>query len=93
MLSRPSSGWVSRHSSWSSTRKEEAEAELAATKATLKVLAEMDQEEKELLRLEAENRGKLAQEAENAERKTLLEDKRRQNFWKQLKECMLHGQD
>lgn len=90
MLSRPGSGCVSRCSSQSSTRKQEAEAELAATKATLKVLAEMEQEEKELERLEAENRRKLAQqmaenaerlaqqEAENAERHRLLEEKRRQ---------------
>ncbi|KAL7857336.1 hypothetical protein SRHO_G00162350 [Serrasalmus rhombeus] len=79
MLSPPFSGRVSKHSSVSSTKKQEAEAELAATKATLKVLAEMEQEEKELERLEAENRRQLAQqEAENAERHKLLEEKRRQ---------------
>ncbi|KAL7842541.1 hypothetical protein SRHO_G00068440 [Serrasalmus rhombeus] len=79
MLSPPFSGRVSKRSSVSSTKKQEAEAELAATKATLKVLAEMEQEEKELERLEAENRRQLAQqEAENAERHKLLEEKRRQ---------------
>ncbi|KAL6472372.1 hypothetical protein MHYP_G00185600 [Metynnis hypsauchen] len=79
MLSPPFSGRVSKRSSVSSTKKQEAEAEFAATKATLKVLAEMEQEEKELERLEAENRRQLAQqEAENAERHKLLEEKRRQ---------------
>ncbi|KAL7844978.1 hypothetical protein SRHO_G00235180 [Serrasalmus rhombeus] len=79
MLSPPFSGRVSKRSSVSSTKKQEAEAELAATKATLKVLAEMEQEEKELERLEAENGRQLAQqEAENAERHKLLEEKRRQ---------------
>ena len=68
----------SRRSSLSSTRKLAA-AELAATQATLKVLEEMEHEEQELERLEAENRKKLAlQEAENAERLKLLEEKRRQ---------------
>lgn len=84
------SGRISGRSSLSSIRKLEAQAELAATKATLKVLDEMEQEEKELQRLEDENRKKLAQqeaenrrklaqqEAENAERRKLLEEKRRQ---------------
>lgn len=79
MFSRPASGRVSRCSVTSSTKKQEAEAEFAATQATLKALAEMEEEEKELERLEAENKKKIAQqEAENAERHKLLEEKRRQ---------------
>lgn len=69
----------SRRSSLSSTKKQEAAAELAATEATLKVLEEMELEKQELESLEAENRQRFAlQEAENATRKKALEEKRRQ---------------
>ncbi|KAE8291618.1 hypothetical protein D5F01_LYC08974 [Larimichthys crocea] len=79
LLSSSISGRGSGRSSLSSARKLEAQAELAATKAALDVLDKMEQEEKELKRLEDENRTKLAQqEAENAERQKLLEEKRRQ---------------
>lgn len=69
----------SRHSSISSAKKQEAAAELAATQATITFLQEMEREERELECLEAENRQRLAlQEAENAAKKSALEEKRRQ---------------
>ncbi|KAI7805752.1 hypothetical protein IRJ41_018562 [Triplophysa rosa] len=59
----------SSHSSKSSAKKQEAAAELAATEATLKVMQEM----------ELENRKRLAQqETENAEKQRTLEERRRQ---------------
>lgn len=77
--SASSSSMRSRHSSISSAKKQEAAAELAATQATITFLQEMEREERELECLEAENRQRLAlQEAENAAKKSALEEKRRQ---------------
>ncbi|KAI7805753.1 hypothetical protein IRJ41_018563 [Triplophysa rosa] len=69
----------SSHSSKSSAKKQEAAAELAATEATLKVMQEMEREQRQFENLEVENRKRLAQqEAENAEKQRTLEERRRQ---------------
>ena len=69
----------SKQSSLTSSKKLEAAAELAATQATLKVLEDMELKEQELGNLEVENTKRLAlQEEENAARKNVLEEKRRQ---------------
>ncbi|XP_057215222.1 nestin-like [Triplophysa rosa] len=65
----------SRGSSLSSSKKQEAAAEIAATEATLKILQQQEQELEELQRLEAENKMRKAeQEAEAVKRQLQREE-------------------
>ncbi|XP_028277083.1 uncharacterized protein LOC114445917 [Parambassis ranga] len=75
-----SSSYVStRHSSLCSAMKQDAAAELAATRATLQALKEIECEKQKLESLEVENKQRLAlQEAENIARQNTLEEKRRE---------------
>ncbi|XP_073766183.1 uncharacterized protein isoform X2 [Danio rerio] len=87
----------SKFSSLSAAKKQEAAAEVAANEATLEVLKEQDRQFKELQKLEAEDKKRIAEqeaddlkrreeeakvkaqhEVENAARRKLLEDKRRE---------------